>query len=167
MVGVASQIIFCIFLAAVIGFVAGFLVRGIRHRARIANVERLGQSRLAERDRQLDEVRSSPQRENFGAVAEQAGAPAAVSLSESPVVAKAIETPSEIVNLAPMASVASPVEPALSSYEPNQFENKLTQALSLIEKLARSQERMENEMQALRKTVPAGEFKLEPPNAKD
>ena len=40
MVGVASQIIFCIFAAAVIGSVTGYLIGGLRHRARIADVER-------------------------------------------------------------------------------------------------------------------------------
>ncbi|MEO6021959.1 MAG: hypothetical protein ABIP64_02360 [Burkholderiales bacterium] len=165
MVGVASQIIFCIFLAAAIGFVAGFLIRGIRHTARIADIERLWQSRLAERDRQLVEFHTSPESANFSAVAEDV-APAAVSVAETPVVGDAMETLLEVSNTTTVEPVANLAEPGVSSNEPNHFESKLTQALSLIEKLARSQERMENEMSALRKIVPTSEFKLKPPNVK-
>ena len=42
MIGVASQIIFCIFAAAVIGSVAGYLIRGLRSDARVAEVENYG-----------------------------------------------------------------------------------------------------------------------------
>ncbi len=57
MVGVASQIVFCIFAAAVIGSVAGYLIGHIRHNARIADVEKLWKAKLDQRDGEIAGLR--------------------------------------------------------------------------------------------------------------
>lgn len=147
MVGVASQIVFCIFAAAVIGSVAGYLIRGIRHAARVAEVERIWQSRLAQRDQELQALRSALGPANVAASADE---PALLQPK-----ANTDATPSE-----PGAGMA-PANPA----DRSQFENKLTQVLTLIEKLAKSQERMENELAALKRGAGA-KFQLEPSQPK-
>lgn len=146
MVGVASQIIFCIFAAAVIGSVAGYLIGGLRHRARIADVERLWQAKLEQRDGEL-------------ALLREAGH-SATGFAESPsneaALLHATRTTEE-----PLAAIAPPDQGGGGA----QFEDRLAEALRLIEKLARSQERMENEIVALRSGEP-GEFKLKPSTPK-
>ncbi len=142
MVGIASQIIFCIFAAAVIGSVAGYLIAGLRHRARIADVERLWHAKLEQRDGEL-------------ALLREAGH-SATGFAESPsneaALLHATRTTEE-----PLAAIATP--------DQGGFEDRLAEALRLIEKLARSQERMENEIVALRSGEP-GEFKLKPSTPK-
>ena len=145
MVGVASQIIFCIFAAAVIGSVAGYLIRGLRHGARVAEIERLWKAKLHQRDGEIAALRGA----------------GAVPSSLSSVVENETGSPHSSA-LAPENNAQSPVIP---NGNVSQFENKLSEALSLIEKLARSQERMENELIALRKNTP-DDFKLEPPTRK-
>lgn len=135
MVGVASQIVFCIFAAAVIGSVAGYLISHIRQNARIADVERLWKSKVDQRDGEIAALR-------------EGGA----SMAQSH------ETHSG-------NSVAAPMEINSSNGDASQFESKLTQALSLIEKLGRSQERMEGELAALR-SGRNSDFKLEPSTPK-
>ena len=146
MVGVASQIIFCIFAAAVIGSVAGYLIGGLRHGARIADVERLWQAKLEQRDGEL-------------ALLREAGH-SATGFAESPsneaALLHATRTTEE-----PLAAIAMPDQVGGAA----QFEDRLVEALRLIEKLARSQERMENEILALRSGEP-GEFKLKPSTPK-
>lgn len=146
MVGVASQIIFCIFAAAVIGSVAGYLIGGLRHGARIADVERLWQAKLEQRDGEL-------------ALLREAGH-SATGFAESPsneaALLHATRTTEE-----PLAAIATPDQGGGVA----QFEDRLAEALRLIEKLARSQERMENEIVALRSGEP-GEFKLKPSTPK-
>lgn len=145
MVGVASQIIFCIFAAAVIGSVAGYLIGGLRHGARIADIERLWQAKLEQRDGEL-------------ALLREAGH-SATGFAESPsseaALLHATRTTEE-----PLAAIATPDQGGGA-----QFEDRLAEALRLIEKLARSQERMENEIVALRSGEP-GEFKLKPSTPK-
>lgn len=145
MVGVASQIIFCIFAAAVIGSVAGYLIGSLRHGARVAQIERLWKTKLDQRDGEIAALRGA------GAV------PSSISSDVEN------ETGSPYSRtLAPENNTQSPV---ISNGNVGQFESKLSEALSLIEKLARSQERMENELIALRKNAP-DDFKLEPPTRK-
>jgi hypothetical protein len=141
MIGVASQIIFCIFAAAVIGSVAGYLIRGLRSDARVAEVEKLWKSKLDQRDGELAALR-----EGGASVAPIA----IVGEPSSPHAGGSIETPTSA-----RLAVKTPENNA------GQFEDKLSEALSLIEKLARSQERMENEIAALRKGD-SNELKLEP-----
>jgi hypothetical protein len=149
MIGVASQIVFCIFAAAVIGSVAGYLIRGIRHAARIAEIERGWQIRHSALEQELAALRTA---------AEQRSAAATVSANEPAL-------------LQPKASGDAASSDASSSSLPaktadaSQFESKLTEVLSLIEKLAKSQERMENELAAL-KSDGESEFKLEPSHPK-
>jgi hypothetical protein len=143
MVGVASQIIFCIFAAAVIGSVAGFLIRGIRHSARIAEVESTWQARLAERDQEMATLRAGVER----------------SGGEQPILLQPksnAETASD--KNVPSVALSSPMNTG-------QFENKLSEVLSHIEKLAKSQERMEGELAALKSRTDT-EFKLEPSQPK-
>ena len=149
MIGVASQIVFCIFAAAVIGSVAGYLIRGIRHAARIAEIERGWQARLSAREQELEALR---------AVAGQRGAAATASADEP-----ALLQPKANADTASSDNGSSvlPAKPA----DAGQFESKLSEVLSLIEKLAKSQERMENELAAL-KNGAGNEFKLEPPQPK-
>ena len=163
MVGVASQIIFCIFLAAIIGFMGGFLIRGIRHQARLADLERLWQSRVADRDSQLNTLRTAPINNVFTTVID-APVPDVSLATDSLVIARSGEILPERRNDTPDALASRLLEPTGNGQ--NQFEDKLTQALSLIENLARSQQRMESELTALRSVVPVTEFKLEPPNNK-
>ena len=139
MVGVASQIIFCIFAAAVIGSVAGFLIRGIRHAARIAEVERTWEARLAQRDQELEILRSSAERAN----------------AEQPVLLQPKSNSETASNNLISASEAKSVT------DTGQFENKLSEVLSHIEKLAKSQERMESEIATLKNRA-ENPFKLEP-----
>jgi hypothetical protein len=131
MVGVASQIVFCIFAAAVIGSVAGYLIGGLRHGRRIAEVERLWKSKLDQRDGELAALRDG--------IATPAPTTAHESISVNSI-GRLEESPVRNVG---------------------RFEDKLSEALTLIEKLARSQERMEHELIALRKGD-TSEFKLEP-----
>lgn len=131
MIGVASQIVFCIFAAAVIGSVAGYLLRGFRHAARVAEIERVWQTRLTQRDRELAALRAS----------------ATDHVDES---------------VPPQTSVVIAPTPTA---DPSQFESKLSDVLTLIEKLAKSQERMESELSTL-KGGAANEFRLEPPQPK-
>jgi hypothetical protein len=131
MVGVASQIVFCIFAAAVIGSVAGYLVNHVRQNARIADVEKLWKAKVDQRDGEIAALREGG----------------------------ASMLPSH--DMQGNNGVAAPAEFAASPSDPSQFESKLTQALSLIEKLARSQERMEGELNALRSGRDS-DFKLEP-----
>ena len=122
MVGVASQIIFCIFAAAVIGSVAGYLICNLRTGERIAQIERSWKEKLGQ----------------------------------------APSTQTDVDESASVESLAESDEPRKNGV---QFEDKLSQALGLIEQLARSQQRMESEIVALRKGD-SGEFKLEPSNPK-
>lgn len=147
MVGVASQIVFCIFAAAVIGSVAGYLIRGIRHAARIAEIERMWQSRLTQRDQELQALRSGLGPAN---VAPSADEPALLQP----------KTGME----ATLSETGTGVTPA-NRADSSQFENKLTEVLTLIEKLAKSQERMENELAALKRGT-GDEYTHEPPQAK-
>ena len=163
MVGVASQIIFCIFLAAIIGFMGGFLIRGIRHQARLADLERLWQSRVADRDSQLQTLRTASIA-NGSTAATDVPMPNENHVIDSSVIARSGEISPERRNDTPDALASRLLEPTGNGQ--NQFEDKLTQALSLIENLARSQHRMESELTALRSVVPVTEFKLEPPNNK-
>lgn len=133
MVAVASQIIFCIFAAAVIGSIAGYFVNHIRQQARITAVEKLWQSKLDQRDSEIAALRDGGSSTNT----DFRPAPVQTNVAES-------------INLSGDAS---------------QFENRLSQALSLIEKLAQSQERMEREITSLRNGH-SGEFKLEPSTPK-
>ena len=146
MVGVASQIIFCIFAAAVIGSVAGYLIGGLRHRARIADVERLWQAKLEQRDGEL-------------ALLGEAGH-SATGFAESPSSEAALLHATRTTE-GPLAAIATPDQGGGGAH----FEDRLSEALRLIEKLARSQERMENEIVALRSGEP-GEFQLEPSTPK-
>ena len=146
MVGVASQIIFCIFAAAVIGSVAGYLIGGLRHGARIADIERLGQAKLEQRDGELALLRK----------AGHSATGFAESTSNEAALLHATRTTEE-----PLAAIATPDQVGGGA----QFEDRLAEALRLIEKLARSQERMENEIVALRSGEP-GEFKLKPSTPK-
>ena len=136
MVGVASQIVFCIFAAAVIGSVAGYLISSIRQKARIADVERLWKAKVDQRDGELAALR-------------EGGASASINTENR------------------NDNAYDPTEsPALvATSDVGQFESRLSQALTLIEKLARSQERMEGELAALRRGDPA-DFKLEPSTPK-
>ena len=145
MVGVASQIIFCIFAAAVIGSVAGYLIRGLRSDARIADVEKLWKAKLDQRDGELAALREGGASSAPQAIAGEAKSPHANNSIDLP-------TPASPIAGAPEKNVG-------------QFEDKLSEALSLIEKLARSQERMENELAALRKGN-SDEFKLQPSSPK-
>jgi hypothetical protein len=138
MVGVASQIIFCIFAAAVIGSMAGYLIGKLRHGARSGELERVWKSKLDQRDGEIAALRDG--------IASSSIAPGAIA-SESVHV-----TTENITQEIPERNVS-------------QFEDKLSEAVSLIEKLARSQERMENELVALRKGD-TGEFRLEPSTPK-
>ena len=140
MVGVASQIVFCIFAAAVIGSIAGYLVRGLRHAARAAEIERLWKTKLYQRDGEIAALRGA------GALTSPVSSDVANETGATVFENGAISTASVIGNV-------------------GQFESKLSEALSLIEKLARSQERMENELISLRKDSADG-FKLEPPTKK-
>jgi hypothetical protein len=150
MVGVASQIIFCIFAAAVIGSVAGYLIGGLRHATRIADIERLWQAKLQQRDDELVQLRDA----GYSTVA------AAESHRNEAVLLQAKSTPEETI------AATQPSNPvATRGGDVGHFEDKLSEALRLIEKLARSQERMENEIVALRNGAP-GEFKLEPSTPK-
>jgi hypothetical protein len=146
MIDVASQIVFCIFAAAVIGSIAGYLIRGIRHAARIAEIERGWQTRHSALEQELESLRT---------VAGQRGAAATVSAAEP-----ALLQPKASADAAPSDTGSSVLPPKLA--EAGQFESKLTEVLSLVEKLAKSQERMENELTALKNGV-GNEFKLEPP----
>lgn len=149
MIGVASQIIFCIFAAAVIGSVAGYLIRGIRHATRVAEIERGWQTRLSAREQELEALRTA---------AGQRGAAATVSADEPALLqpkASGDAPPSDI------GSSVLPVKPADAGH----FESKLTEVLSLVEKLAKSQERMENELVALKNGI-GDESKPEPPPQK-
>jgi hypothetical protein len=149
MVGVASQIIFCIFAAAVIGSVAGYLIRGIRHAARIAEIERGWQTRLSTREQELEALRAAVGQ--HGATSNpSADAPALLQPKATGDAASS-----------DIGSSLLPPKPADAS----QFESKLTDVLSLVEKLAKSQERMESELAAL-KSGGGNEFKLEPSQPK-
>lgn len=143
MVGVASQIVFCIFAAAVIGSVAGYLIRGIRHAARVAEVERMWQSRLAQRDQELLALRSALGPAN---VAPSADEPALLQPK---------------ANMEATLSEPGAGMPPANPAAPSQFENKLSEVLTLIEKLAKSQERMENELAAMKRGA-GDEFQREP-----
>ena len=147
MVGVASQIVFCIFAAAVIGSVAGYLIRGIRQAARIAEIERGWQARLSAREQELEALRAA------------VGQRGATASTDEP----ALLQPKANADTASSDNGSSvlPAKPA----DAGQFESKLSEVLSLIEKLAKSQERMENELAAL-KNGAGNEFKLEPPQPK-
>lgn len=136
MVGVASQIIFCIFAAAVIGSVAGYIIGHLRHGARIVKIERLWKLKLDQRDGEIAALRDGIP-------------PTSPSANADETVAKKADA---ISNEKPASNLS-------------QFEDKLSDAVSLIEKLARSQERMENELVALRKGD-TGEFRLEPSTPK-
>ena len=173
MVGVASQIIFCIFAAAIIGAIAGYVISGLRLRARSANIERLWQAKIDQRDAELSALRR-PGRAGADAPepsadelpsAQAIGAgdlpmPEATSTGDLPL---PDATSAGDLPLPQGASVSEEPSPSLS--DPNQsvaqtsyiaqFEEKLSEALSLIENLARSQERLENELIALRKSGPA------------
>lgn len=150
MVGVASQIIFCIFAAAVIGSVAGYLIGGLRHGARIADIERLWQAKLEQRDGELILLRE----------AGHSTSGFAESHRNELALLQAKSTTEET-----LAAIQTTDHAATQDGNVGQFEDKLSEALRLIEKLARSQERMENELVALRNREP-GEFKPEPPTPK-
>ena len=57
MLFIASQIILCIVLAAIIGFVAGWLIRGVRRARTTSNIVRAWEARLAERDQKIEAQR--------------------------------------------------------------------------------------------------------------
>ena len=136
MVGVASQIIFCIFAAAVIGSVAGYIIGHLRHGTRIVEIERLWKSKLDQRDGEIAALRDS-----------------IASTSPIAIADESVDNKTDAIDKdIPESNVS-------------QFEDKLSEAVSLIEKLARSQERMENELVALRKGD-AGEFRIEPSTPK-
>jgi hypothetical protein len=147
MVGVASQIIFCIFAAAVIGSVAGYLIGGLRHSARISDIERLWQAKLEQRDGELARLREAGQ--TVSGFADSRGV-------EAPLLQV---TKTDTVE--PFAAPPTPDEISARGSAVGQFEDKLSEALRLIEKLAQSQARMENEIAALRNGE-RGDFKLEP-----
>lgn len=132
MVGVASQIVFCIFAAAVIGSVAGYLISHIRQAARIAEVEKLWKAKLDQRDGEIAALR-------------EGGASASIN-SE-------------------YRGDANAVDSNVDTGEAGPFESRLSQAFTLIDKLTRSQERMESELAALRAGT-STEFKLEPSTPK-
>lgn len=144
MVALASQIVFFIFAAAVIGSVAGYLVRGIRHAARIADIERVWQTRLTQREQELEALRSGVGQPSVAAEAAllQTKVQADPMLSETG------------------AGVISPT-PA----DAGQFDSKFSKVLSLIEALAKSQERVESELKALKGSI-GDDFTLEPSQPK-
>jgi hypothetical protein len=129
----------------VIGSVAGYLIRGLRHTVRVAEIERVWQSRLAQRDQELAMLRVR---------AEPPTVVAADSNSLQPNVKDS--TP---IRIAELHNAPQP------SADASQFENKLSDVLNLIEKLAQSQQRMENELASLKPGTPH-EFKSESPNPK-
>lgn len=149
MVGVASQIVFCLFAAAVIGSVAGYLIRGIRHAARIADIERMWQTRLAQRDQELEAVRST--------VGQPSVAPTA-SAGEPALPQPKANAETTLNETAAGVMLATPADAG-------QFESKLSEVLCLIEKLAKSQERVERELGAL-KSGAGDDLKLEPSRPK-
>jgi len=57
MLFIASQIVLCIVLAAIIGFVAGWLIRGVRRARTTSDIVRAWEARLAERDRKIEALR--------------------------------------------------------------------------------------------------------------
>ena len=136
MVGVASQIIFCIFAAAVIGSVAGYMIGHLRHRTRIVEIERLWKSKLDQRDGEIAALREG--------------------ITSNPPTTHADES---------VQKQSDAIGKEIPESNVSQFEDKLSEAVSLIEKLARSQERMENELIALRKGD-TGEFRLQPSTPK-
>ena len=133
------------------GAIAGYTISGLRRRASSANIERLWQAKIDQRDAELAALRSPG----------RAGADAPEPSADELPSAQAIDAGD--LPLPQGASVSEEPSPSLS--DPNQsvaqtsyiaqFEEKLSEALSLIEKLARSQERLENELIALRKSGPA------------
>ncbi len=129
MVALASQIVFFIFAAAVIGSVAGYIVRGIRHAARIADIEGVWQTRLTQREQELEALRSTAGQPSVAAEAAllQTKAQAHSTLSETG------------------AGVISPTPADTSS-----LESKLSKVLDLVEMLAKTQERVEREIKALK-----------------
>lgn len=147
MIGVASQIIFCIFAAAVIGSVAGYLIGGLRHSARITDIERLWQAKLEQRDGELARLREAGH--------------SATGFAASPIIEAASPQATRTTTTEPLSAAPMPEQVKALSSDVGQFEDKLSEALRLIEKLAQSQARMENEIAALRDGEP-GEFKLEP-----
>ncbi len=151
MVGVASQIIFCIFAAAVIGSVAGYLIGGLRHSARISDIERLWQAKLEQRDGEL-------------ALLREAGH-SATGFAESPISEAALLHATRTTTEEPLTTPPTAGQVIAQGSDSGQFEDKLSEALRLIEKLALSQARMENEIAALRNGE-RGEFKLEPSTPK-
>ena len=138
MVGVASQIIFCIFAAAVIGSMAGYIIGKLRHGARIVEIERLWKSKLDQRDGEIAALRDD--------------------------MASPSTSPREMADESVHAKTED-VRKEMPERNMSQFEDKLSEAVSLIEKLARSQERMENELLA-RRRGDTGEFRFEPPTPK-
>ena len=147
MVGVASQIILCIFAAAVIGSAAGYLIGGLRHSARISDIERLWQAKLEQRDGEL-------------ALLREAGH-SATGFAESPISEAALLQATRTTTEEPLTAPPTAAQVIAPRSDSGQFEDKLSEALRLIEKLALSQARMENEIAALRNGQ-RSEFKLEP-----
>ena len=151
MVGVASHIIFCIFAAAVIGSVAGYLIGGLRHSALISDIERLWQAKLEQRDGEL-------------ALLREAGH-SATGFAESPISEAAFLQATRTTTEEPLTAPPTAAQVIAARSDSGQFEDKLSEALRLIEKLALSQARMENEIAALRNGERI-EFKLEPSTPK-
>jgi predicted flap endonuclease-1-like 5' DNA nuclease len=150
MVELASKIVVCIVLAAAIGFVSGFLLRGIRRVERAKQVAATWQARLAERDNELSALRSILAAQPAHPMPE--AEPLAAAAQEQTKNAEARRAPTAHDSVESIRTEQPAINGSNGARLEEQLDNlrgQLSETQAMLEKLAQSQIRIESHVAML------------------